>query len=73
MEALLKQFYTDEHTRDTVQSYLIQFLNDMAVKRVMKREPTDSLADANEVVLQAFIKLKEDYGNQPKSSTGSSR
>jgi len=73
MNPILKHFNTDETLRDTVKEYLIDYLNTLAIKRVMKQEDTKGVADAHEVIIGAFIKLKEDYGVEPKPIISSSR
>lgn len=73
MNNTLKTFYDNETQREAVKEFMLECLNEEAVNRVMKREDTKSLADAREVVLQTFIKLKEIYGEKPKPSISSSR
>lgn len=59
--------------RDAVQSFLIQFLEDEAIKRVMKREDTSAIADAHDVINKAFILLKETYADDPKPTINNPR
>lgn len=69
----LKIFYDNEITREAVKEFILECLNELAVERVMKREDTASLADAREVVLQSFTKLREIYQNEEKRNPSSSR
>ena len=69
----LRPFYENENQREAVRGFLIECLKEMAVERVMKREETGDIADAKEAIEEAFIKLKELYGEAPKPSHPSSR
>lgn len=70
---LLKSFYNDEHTRDAVRDFLMYMLNEEAIRRVMERKDTSSLADAKDVIDSAFTKLREEFGQQPKTFISNSR
>lgn len=69
----LKIFYDNEITREAVKEFQIECLNELAVKRVMNREDTASLADAKEVVEYTFTRLREIYQNEQKRNPSSSR
>ncbi len=69
----LRQFYNDEHAREAVLSYLFDHLDRKAVERVMGRKDVSGLADAREVIKEAFQALKEEYGDEPKPVIGTSR
>ena len=69
----LKIFYDNEIQREAVLSYLKTFLKEIAIERVMERKNTDSIADANEIIDKAFIRLKEVYGEVPRPNIQSSR
>lgn len=69
----LKRFYMDETTRDALLAYLIDCTNQKAVERVMARAETSGVADAQEIIKEAFIALQEQYGDTPKPVTTSSR
>jgi hypothetical protein len=69
----LKIFYDNEIAREAFKEFQLECLNEMAIKRVMARESTLSLADAKEVVEQSFIRLREIYGEKPKPNISSSR
>ena len=73
MDHNLKTFYDNEIQREAVKEFMLECLNELAVERVMKREDTLSLADAKDVVVKTFIRLREIYGDKPKPSTPSSR
>ena len=69
----LRPFYENENQREAVRAFLHDCLKEMAVERVMQREATGDIADAKEVIDEAFIKLKELYEADPKPSHPSSR
>lgn len=73
MNPHLKTFYDNENQRESVKEFMIQCLHELAVERVMKREDTTSLADAQDVVENTFIRLREIYGEKPKPNISSSR
>jgi hypothetical protein len=73
MNPILKTFYDNENQREAVREFIFECLNELAIKRVMARESTLSLADAKEVVEQSFIRLREIYGEKPKPNISSSR
>lgn len=70
---ILKVFYTNDTQREAVKEFMLQCFNEWALEKVMKHEDTKDLANAREVVLQAFIKLREVYGEEPKPRISSSR
>lgn len=69
----LKVFYENEVEREAVKDFMLQCLNEMALDRVFKKESTISIADAKELVDLMFIRLKEEYGDQPAPNISSSR
>lgn len=73
MNPNLKTFHDNENQREAVKDFILDYLKELAVERVMNREDTSSLADAKEVVEQSFIKLKELYGLKPKPIIPNSR
>lgn len=58
---LLNQFYNDEHTREAVKQFLLERLDGEALKRVYKGENTQGIADAQQVIVEAFGELQERY------------
>lgn len=72
-QSALRTFYENETEREAVKEFLIECLEEVAVKRVMSRENTTSLADAKDVVEETFIKLSELFGKKPKPNVQSSR
>jgi hypothetical protein len=63
MDNLLKQFHRDEHTREAVRTFLNNVLQKKAVERVFGREETKDLADAKDVIDEAFTELHELYAD----------
>lgn len=70
---ILKRFYMDESTREAVLAYLLDCIKQKAVERVLKRGDTNGIADASDIITEAFIGLKEEFGNNPKPTNTSSR
>lgn len=58
MPSSLKDFYLNEVMRNDVKTYLIDFLKDEAVRRLMAREEPYAVADANEIIVKAFDNLE---------------
>lgn len=54
---MLKEFYSNEEMRKEVQEYLVSFLRDKAVEKVFNREDTSSVAEAKEMIDNAFENL----------------
>ena len=54
----LQEFYNDKETSDNVKNYLVQTLEEIAVKRVFAKEGTEGLADAKEVIETAFANME---------------
>ncbi len=50
----LYEFWKDKATKQNLQDYLIQFFKEEAVKRLMNREDAVALADATDLVNEAF-------------------
>ena len=73
MRALLKRFYENENEREAVKAFLIECLEELAIERVMKKENTDAIADAKEVIENSFTRLKEEFEETPKTTPHSSR
>lgn len=63
MDNLLKQFNNDEHTREAVRAFLHNILQKKAIERVFDREETKDLADAKDVIDEAFTELHELYSD----------
>jgi hypothetical protein len=60
----LKEFYADTETRDNVKAYLVQFLTEEAVKKVFNREDVGGVAEAKEIIENAFAQMELMF--QPK-------
>lgn len=73
MDKLLKQFYMDEHMRNAVQAFLIETLEQEALKKIMSREDVSGFADAHAILKKSFIRLQESFGEEPKPNTKSTR
>lgn len=73
MNPLLKQFYNDEHMREAFKEFIVYNIKQYAIEKVMAKEDISGIADAHDIIIQSFIKLKENYGEQPKVIAKSSR
>ncbi len=54
----LLQFYNDKDTKENVYNYLIQELEKEAIKRVFEKEDVSAVADAKEIIDNAFANLE---------------
>ena len=59
MSTLLNNFYNDEHTREAVKEFFLQELDKYALEKVYAKEETKNIAEAKEVIEQAFSELHE--------------
>ena len=57
----LREFYTDKAMMDAVAIFFKDVLQDMAIKRVFKKQDTSGLVDTKEVLEKAFVLLKDKY------------
>jgi len=58
MPSSLKDFYLNEVMREDVKTYLLAFLTDKAVAKVFAQEDTKAIAEAKEVIDEAFNNLE---------------
>ncbi len=70
---ILKRFYIDETTREAVLAYMLDCVRQKAVEKTLAREDTSGIADANDIIKEAFIGLQEQFGDNPKPKLTSSR
>jgi hypothetical protein len=63
----LKSFHDDDAMMKAVESFFAEYLSDEAVKRVFRKEDTHALAEARDVLLKGFTKLRERYGVDRKA------
>lgn len=66
MQDQLKEFYNNIHQRDAFHEFLVSHIEGVAIARTFSRKPVDGLADAKDVIEQAFAILKEKYGEKTK-------
>jgi len=70
----LSRFYNDEHTREDVESYIFETLDELALEKVYDKEDTQGIADAKEAITNVFIKLGDKYGaKKEKEAVNDSR
>ena len=58
LPSALQDFYLNEVMREDVKTYLIQFLTDKAVTKVFAQEDTKAIAEAKDVIDEAFNHLE---------------
>jgi hypothetical protein len=59
---LLKRFYTDEHTRNAVEEFVIQHLREKSAELAFNGESTEHIKLAKDVINEAWNKLAQIYG-----------
>lgn len=67
-EQLLQRFQTDEHLRNEVIAFIDNFIQQEAVKRVFERKDVSAVADAKELIDNAFSELENLYGFKDKTN-----
>jgi len=55
---MLKDFYLNEGMREEVRLYLLKFLTDKALVKVFAQEDTKAIAEARDVIEEAFNHLE---------------
>jgi len=60
----LSEFYRDAATKDNVHAYLVEFLQQEAVKKVFNREDTSAVAEAKEMIDAAFNEMDYLFGGK---------
>lgn len=55
---MLRDFYLNEGMREEVRLYFVKFLTDKAVEKVFAKEDTQALAEAKDVIDEAFNNLE---------------
>lgn len=53
----LQEFYNDGGTKDNVHEYLIQYLKEEGIRRLLAKEDVSGIADAVEIIDMAFDNL----------------
>jgi len=54
----MQDFYLNEGMREEVRLYLLKFLTDKAVEKVFAQEDTKAIAEARDVIEEAFNNLE---------------
>ena len=66
----IRDFYlNDRETADNVKAFMIQVLEEIAVKRVFSKENTDGLADAKVVIDTAFAMMENMVNDKQRPKT----
>ena len=56
---LLKRFNGDGATKEALQDFIIEVINEEAIKKMYLKEDVSHIADAKELIDSAFNKLEE--------------
>ena len=59
-------FWRDKATRENVKAYFIQFFKDKAVEKLMNREDAVALADATDMLNEAFEAMDIMFEPKPR-------
>jgi hypothetical protein len=62
MNNILSTFYNNESQRETVRTFMIEVLKELAVEKTFDGKETKGIKDARECVEKMFDKLEELYG-----------
>ena len=54
---ILGRFQGDKNTKDVVKQFLHDFVGEYAKEKVLKRENTSGIADADDIISKAFEQL----------------
>lgn len=69
----LRNFYTNEHQRESVREFMVVTLKDMLVDTAFRGEDVGGFKEANELINKVFNKLEEEYGKIESSEIPNSR
>lgn len=59
LDPILKAFFDDKAIQRAWAQFIIDYLNEEALRRVYAREDTAALAEASDIIQGSFKKLKE--------------
>jgi hypothetical protein len=62
----LFNFYKDKEGRENVYNYLVEFLEKTAIKKTFAKEDTMAVAEAKEIIDEAFKNLEVMFEPKPK-------
>ncbi|MFA5197910.1 MAG: hypothetical protein WC437_05835 [Patescibacteria group bacterium] len=62
----LFDFYKDKELRENVYNYLIDYLEKTAIKKTFAKEDTSSVAEAKEIIDEAFKNIELMFDPKPK-------
>lgn len=61
---LIQQFFKDEHTREAVKGFLLEYLHTKAGDMAFQGDDTKYIKQAKDVVEEAWNKLEQLYGEK---------
>lgn len=64
----LVEFWSDKDTKNNVHKYLIEYLEQEAIKKVFAREDVTAVADAREIIDHAFDHMDVMFESKPKEN-----
>lgn len=73
MDIILRRFYEDKGTRDTVRAFQTELLKEMAVEKVFAGEDVSGMQEALMLVEKTFDRLDEIYGKIKSTEPETSR
>lgn len=71
--SLLGQFYANDPQREAVKEFFVDMLKELAVEKAFAGEDTLGIAEAKQVIDNAFVRLDQTYGKMEKPIISSSR
>lgn len=63
---LLLEFWNNEAMRLELQQFLLAHLDQLGLNKVYNKEDTHGIADAREVIIEAFKQLDEEFVRKPE-------
>ena len=66
---MLRDFYYNEHLRKEVQEYLVTYLKARAIEKVFDREDVSAIAEAKELIDDAFDNMEVLFAQEKKKHT----
>lgn len=65
----VQDFYLNKAMREAVRDYIFADIQEQAVEMVFKREDVSHIADAAELIDQAFKKMDTEFNNNKTNTT----
>jgi hypothetical protein len=72
-DILLQRFYENEGERETVKTFMVKTLGELAIEKAFDGEDTGGIKEARECVERMFDALSERYGKITPAQINNSR